>query len=235
MALYDSGETWDRGARWDEVAPPSIKPKGNMAKVKLNLRAKSDAELKTFGEGHDESMTGNPNFPTPEPDGVGFATVLSDYSTKLAAKSVADATAKAATAAKDAARIEFEDALNVRGRYVDTASGGDLEKILSSGFESRAPATPIGNLPAPIDFLATMGDMPGEIDLTWSRVTGASTYMVECRENLPEAQWELIKPVTPSKATVPNLVSGTEYAFRVAGVGAAGQGPWSDISVKMAP
>ena len=42
-------------------------------------------------------------------------------------------------------------------------------------------------------------------------------------------------PSTASKTTISGLESGVEYAFRVAAVGAAGQGPWSDESVKRVP
>jgi len=38
-----------------------------------------------------------------------------------------------------------------------------------------------------------------------------------------------------SSATVPGLTSGTRYWFRVAGVGTAGQGAWSDPATKVAP
>jgi hypothetical protein len=35
--------------------------------------------------------------------------------------------------------------------------------------------------------------------------------------------------------TVSNLTSGTKYWFKVAGLGSAGQGPWSDPATKIAP
>lgn len=99
----------------------------------------------------------------------------------------------------------------------------------------RATASPIGELPAPLDFLATMGDLEGEIDLTWDPVRGAKVYMIECKPHNDAGVWELVRPVTDSKATIEELVSGDVYAFRVAAVGTAGQGPWSDVSVKRVP
>jgi len=41
--------------------------------------------------------------------------------------------------------------------------------------------------------------------------------------------------VSKSRATVPGCTPGQKSVFRVAAVGAAGQGPWSDESVKMSP
>ena len=46
--------------------------------------------------------------------------------------------------------------------------------------------------------------------------------------------WTNCPPCTKSKCTVPNLVAGTRYWFRIAAVSAAGQSPWSDPATKMA-
>lgn len=236
MAFYDSGVTWDSGARWDEALPgPQHQPHKTMAQVKLNLRNKSDAELLTFGEAHATAIDGNANFPTPDPDAADFTAATTAYQNALTAQANAEAAAQAATAAKDTARLTYEGVLNDRGLYVQQASSGDEEKILSASFEVRDIPTAIGDLPAPVDFLATMGDMPGEIDFAWSPVKGASVYMVECKVHNDAGVWQLVKPFTASKGTATGLTSGTAYAFRVAAVGAAGQGPWSDESVKMAP
>ena len=47
--------------------------------------------------------------------------------------------------------------------------------------------------------------------------------------------WQQASVVTKSKTTVSGLTSGTKYWFRVAAVGTAGQGPWSDPATKLAP
>lgn len=206
-----------------------------MAKVKLDLRRKTDTELLQFATAHQTQITGNPAYPTPSPDAATFDPVVADFEAKLSTHTTAQTAAKEATAAKDDSRETLEAALNDRGNYVESESGGDEATILSAGFDVREPAVAIGDLPAPIDFLATMGDMEGEIDLAWDPVKGANVYMVECKEHNDAASWELVKPVTDSKMTVTGLTSGNEYAFRVAAVGAAGQGPWSDESVKRVP
>lgn len=46
--------------------------------------------------------------------------------------------------------------------------------------------------------------------------------------------WTTCPPHTKSKCTVPGLTAGTKYWFRVAAVGVAGQGPWSDPALRMA-
>lgn len=206
-----------------------------MAKVKLNLKSLTDAEVLTLGNGHIEAMDGNPNFVTPEPDAAEFATATATYQAALAAHANAQAAAEAATVSKNAARDTYEGVMGQRASYVDRVSGGDDAKALSSGFDLRDQPTPIGDLPAPTDFLATMGDMPGEIDLSWDKVDGANAYLIDCKKHTDEDPWQLAKPSTASKTTISGLESGVEYAFRVAAVGAAGQGPWSDESVKRVP
>ncbi|MEO5804424.1 MAG: fibronectin type III domain-containing protein [Verrucomicrobiota bacterium] len=136
---------------------------------------------------------------------------------------------------KDGARVALEFGLNQRVSYVDLTSGGDEAKILSSNFPVKDPPTPIGALPASVDFLATLGDMEGEIDLIWSRVRGAQSYIVQYSPYAMPRVWEQEAVVTKSKATVADCTPGKMYVFRVAAVGAAGQGPWSDESVKRAP
>ena len=118
--------------------------------------------------------------------------------------------------------------------YVQGASEGDATKILTSGFAVRDLPTPIGPLPAPVDFMPSMGDEPGEIDLTWSAVHGAKSYLSEYREQGTAGPW-LQKFGTKSRLSVTGLTSGKTYVFRVAALGAAGQSPWSLEAARMAP
>ena len=57
------------------------------------------------------------------------------------------------------------------------------------------------------------------------------------RTTTPTDAASLGNPViaTKSKATVSGLVTGTKYYFRVAGIGAAGQGAWSELASEVAP
>lgn len=206
-----------------------------MAKSKITTREKTDSELIVFAQKHVTAMSGNANYPTPLPNTTEFATGLTAMQNSVQALAAAQQAVLQAVSVRDTARASLESLLSRRAAFVDVQSGGDEAKILSSGFEVRATGGSIGELPAPLDFLATMGDDPGEIDLTWSPVYGAKSYVVECSEHSIPPQWRQVKIVTKSKVTVPGLTSGKEYAFRVAAVGTAGQGPWSDESVKMSP
>jgi hypothetical protein len=65
---------------------------------------------------------------------------------------------------------------------------------------------------------------------------GLKSYIGEQTED-PAGQtgWTHAFVVTKSSASVPGLISGKRYWFRVTALGAAGQGPWSDPATKVAP
>jgi hypothetical protein len=207
-----------------------------MAKVKLDLKSKTDAELLPFAKGHrDALVTHASTFATPNPTATIFDAAVAAYETALTELGTAQAAARAATARKDTTRAELEGHLTTRGSYVDDIAKGEAAIIEDAALGVRAAAAPIGALPAPGDLNATAGDQEGEVDLSWDRVRGAGSYVAEVREDTAGTSWTQATIVTKSRATVTGLVSGKKYIFRVRGIGAAGPGAWSDIAGRMAP
>lgn len=233
MATFDSGVRFDAGARFD-VTAAATKPH-KMSKPKLELRLKADAEILAFARAHITAMTGNPNFPAPEPAPAALLAAVDAYETALNEAIAASAAAQTKTSAKDAQRAALELLLTQRAASVEIQSGGEETKILSAGFGVRASASPVGAMAQPQNFRATMGDLTGEIDLQWDPVRGAKSYILECRTHgATPGAWQQVKIVTSSKYSAQGLTPGQEYAFRVRAVGTAGEGPWSDEAVKMA-
>jgi hypothetical protein len=207
-----------------------------MARIRLNLKGLNDDQLLAQARGHDTAMDGNANFPTPSPAAAQFEGAITEFDTALAEQRAAEQTAQQRTSAKSDKRAVLEALLKARADYVENTSGGDETKILSAGFDVRGPAAPVGIPAQPANLVATMSDLPGCIDLMWDRVRGASTYVVQiCPDPLSEANWRQIGLPTKSSFTATGLTSGSRYWFRVAAIGAAGQGPWSDQAMKMAP
>jgi hypothetical protein len=235
MANYDSGATYDSSLLYD-VAVPST-PAKKMSKVKLDLRAKSDNDLKAFAQQHITKMTGNTNFTTPDPDAATFLAASDGFSTALAAADAAQTTAKEKTAAKDAARGTLERLLTDRGGYVERKSGGDAAKILSSGFATRADSAPSG-VPAQVTNLAlTTGDNAGEVDAQWDAVTGGKiTYEIQTSPDpVTPTSWGSQIRSTKSKAAITGLTSGARVWIRVRATGSGGEGAWSDPATKIVP
>lgn len=209
-----------------------------MARVKLNFAKLSLTEKIARARLIVSKMTANAAaFPNPVP-------ALSEVTAAIEAmdKSYRDALEARARAKELTAQLEDdEDALaSLMSRlvsFVDSASGGDEQVILSAGMDVREPSVPTSQPPAPPQNLnATAGDKDGEIDLSWDTVPGAVSYIVQMSSNPPtDNSWSQAAIGTASKQSVGGLTSGQKYWFRVAAIGSAGQSGWSDPTVKMAP
>lgn len=209
-----------------------------MPKVRLNFSKLTVTEKVARTRQVVEAMTTNSaSFPNPMP-------ALADVTAAVNALEQANADAAEARAVskqRTAALEEKEDALDALmsrlASFVDSASGGKEEIILSAGLDVRAPSL-VSNVPpgAPTNLVLTMGDVDGEIDLAWNSAQGAQSYVVQMSPNPPnDSSWTQAAVVATSKHSINNLTSGTKYWFRVAAVGVGGQSGWSDPAVKMAP
>lgn len=209
-----------------------------MSKVKLELQSKTDPELRALATKHEAAMLANPNFLTPTPDAMNFGATAGNFASKLDAISAMQTALKKLYAEKDMLRPELEGSLSIRGSYVDTASGGDEAKILSSGFDVQSAATPTTSMPAPERAVATIGDDAGEVDLGCDAVPKAKSYICEYREQSETAApgpWTVGKVFSRSSGTISGLVSGRKYAFRMRALGPNDlESPWSDEAVCMA-
>ncbi len=130
----------------------------------------------------------------------------------------------------------FDSEVTALGRYVEVECKGDEAKIKSAGMDIKAAAAPIGTPQRPESIKATEGLKNGSVDLKWKSVRGARSYVVRITATIAaNDSWKQVLVVTKAAATIESLVSGTQYWFQVAAVGAAGQGPWSDPATKVAP
>ena len=207
-----------------------------MSQVKLSLQNLTIPAKVLKGRQIVTAMTGNANFTTPDPALTAVTTALNDlesaYNTAQAVRDVA----KTKTDLQDIADRLVDTILASEASYVQNKTEGDAVKIQSAGMDVRNPSDPIGNLPAPGNISATEGDLDGEIDAHWNRVKGAKSYVVQ-RTTTPTdaASWGNPAISTKSKITLTGLVTGTKYYLRVAAIGAAGQGAWSELASKVAP
>ncbi|MES2709282.1 MAG: hypothetical protein V4726_21980 [Verrucomicrobiota bacterium] len=210
-----------------------------MAKVKLELQRKTDEELLGFATKHQTAMKGNENFPDPSPPPGIFDPALKAFEDKLSAITTAETALQTLRVERDDLRKELEIQLNLRGGHVETASKGDEAKILSSFLRVKSAATTISSLPAPEQVSATMGDSPGEIDLSCHTVARARAYVAEVREHSDVAApgpWRPAKLSARSSMTIPGFTSGQRYAFRMRAIGPNElESPWSEEGGCMAP
>ncbi len=240
MASYDSpGLTYDSGVLYDDLVPPQPIRRMAKIKIKLNLDARSDADLLTFAQTHVTAITGNASFTTPLPAATAFTTTLTAYQTALGNFNTAQAAAKQATQVKDTARLVLESALSQRGNYVEltAASAADPVAVIeSAGFSARSAAS-ASQVPDTVGNLSiTAGDNAGELDFHWDPASGASSYEVHVSPDpVTATSWAPQKGVTKSKAAVSSLTSGTKMWARVRAIGPGGTGAWSDMATKIVP
>lgn len=239
MAKYDSGVTFDSGIRYDDMVPPQPTRRMAKAKVKLDLKSKSDPELLTYAKGHVTATTGNANFTTILPDVTDFSPVLTAYETALGNFTAAQLTAKQATTDKDTARAALESMLTQRGNYVELTAAKAVDPVSvieSAGFAVKSGKSAI-QIPEPVKNLSiTAGDNAGELDLQWDATNYVSTYDVQLSPDpMTATSWVSYPSVTKSKTVIPGLTSGAKMWARVRGVGPGGTGAWSDVATKIVP
>jgi hypothetical protein len=182
-------------------------------------------------------MAGNTNYPTATrvPTDAQFETAQSELQEAEDEANLLESKWKAANAKRDEKEANWDTIMTACANNCEAVTPDDVPKLSTIGLPLRGEPTLVGDLPAPSNLRATMGDKPGEIDLVWDAIYGAGSYIVECREYSPSTGWSQVKLLRQSKHTVAGLTSGKTYAFRVCVLGPKGEGPWSDEAVKMAP
>ncbi|MEY4386679.1 MAG: hypothetical protein RLY20_1962 [Verrucomicrobiota bacterium] len=181
------------------------------------------------------AITGNPNFPTPNPTAAALTAAADALEAAYNEAQAARLVSKTKTANQDDQSAIVDLLVAQLASYVDNASGGSAEKIESAGFAVRATPSPVGELPAPTDVQVLPSEHAGSADVSWSPLRGAKAYIIERAPEAPSLNWGVIGTSTRAKASLNSMASGSKYWFRVAAVGAAGQSAWSDPVPLFAP
>ncbi len=218
-------------------------------KIALKLSERSNENLLGFADAIAKKLRNNPHFP----DGDQWADDLDDAINNL--ESAKDALALQLRDAKglrtDIATLleELKQVINTTASLVDSVSKGDEKMIESAGMELRQTPAPVGKLPK-VQRLTSAYTDAGEVLLDWDVIKGANSYAVQAKPlNSADSAFVNIAMVTASTVAINiaideeglelrndigiddegvRLQRGTSYAFRVAAIGAAGRGPWSD-------
>lgn len=169
-------------------------------------------------------MTGNVNFPNPEPK-------LADITAAAEALTASGEAAK--SGAHEAIQNQRMDLQNLRkllgalAKYVNSASVDDLSKALTSGYEAAKGHEPIVRLDPPTSLRTMHNFKKGEISLRWKPVHGARLYEVYA-ESAPGV-WLSAGMSSKASITLKDLTSYQAYSYRVTARGAAGESAASDI------
>ncbi|MFN0033179.1 MAG: hypothetical protein ACKVOR_13545 [Flavobacteriales bacterium] len=199
-----------------------------MVQIALNLDGKTASEKCDVGEFvHDQMTLNAAKFVTPPIAMGAFATMITDTRNAI---SRAEQGTQADRAARDAQEELLVETLEELAVYVELTAKNDEAWALLSGFELRKDPTPIGPLGQVQNLKSITTNVVGEIKLKWKVIYGARTYVVQVSDNpTVETGWTQAGIASRAQQIVNGLPSLTRKYFRVAAIGAAGQGPWSDI------
>jgi len=234
--FYDTpGLRYDSGATYDGAPSPQQKGK-KMAKVKLGLSTLSPQEITELTNRIITMMTGNANFPTPNPPLATVSAQNTATTASITSYDTAKAAADAALQTRDDQVAAHKALLTQLGAYVENASGGDAAKIESAGMSVRAPTSvPVGPMTQVLEVVLSEGDFEGTLDTVYKPVRGAKSYEIQVSPD-PPGTWTAKMTATKSSATILGLTSGAKLWVRVRAVGADNQpGPWSDPATKVVP
>ena len=199
-----------------------------MEKVKAGITGLNAEALIAKSEYVEGKMTGNANFPTPNP---AIATVTAAREELVQAVAAAKSRAIADIALRNEKSRVLHDLLINLVRYVNNVASGNVEVALSSGFELAKRPEPSTSLGKPEKLDVRVSDFEGCVELSWKVVEDARMYQVYICETDPSdpKAWQMIAVSSRTRTRITALVPGKFYSFRVAALGRIGEGPASDV------
>lgn len=198
--------------------------------VRLGITRITPTALVEKGRNHVAMLAGNASFPTPVPTTVAIAAACDALD--VANQAFDFNHGKVEKESRDTAFNALLDLIRELGGYVQAHANNDKDLILSTGFNTRRLAAPLGPLPAPGDVRALVTAFPGRLTVRWKGVSGRSLYVLYITEKDPTdpTGWKVYAQTSKNRYTVEGLVSNTVYTFRLQTIAAAGTSPMSDIA-----
>lgn len=203
-----------------------LPPIDDGATVKMKLFSKKNNVLIPYIQNHIDMTTGNPLFTAVQPSAVDFLAQFNLYQSAALAAINAEAAWKDANAYRDQMRSEMISMMKKRGAYIQEASNGNKQAILSSGLGVKNPPTPLTALAAPTNLRVDLNGEAGMMKIRWDTVEGAKTYVLQCSPDVTPRVWEQLASTTKTVVTK-TLEVGVTYVFRAAASGVPGQSNWS--------
>jgi hypothetical protein len=193
--------------------------------VKLGFREKTVTEFIAYARNIITKMTGNTDFPTPEPSLADYATVIDELD---------EANQKSLNGGAEEILIREQKFAEAKvlttqlAAYVELKAKGDILKIASAGFDHRKQPQPLPPLEQVKGLTAVPNVIHGMVDLRWKKVKGARIYAVFMTNDIASNNFALIGKSSKTKFAVTGLDSGKQYWFKAIAVGTGNDGAESD-------
>ena len=125
---------------------------------------------------------------------------------------------------------EIKDQLRELSLYVQLTSKGDKVIISSSGLDVNKKPSAVGPLAKPENVKIKMGGNKGSIAVSCDPIDPASFYEFDYAELTTDGVYNWIhKTSTRHTLLIEGLISGKQYAFRIAAAGTDSSRVWSTI------
>ncbi len=199
-----------------------------MAKVKIGFSGLSVPEQIERARSIVTKMTGNASYTTPSP---ALAVVTAAVNALETAYNLSRNRDTEKVAAMVLRRKEMLFQINQEGAYVQEASEGDAEKILSSGFSIVGTKTVHPDIAGEVhNVQLNDGSNSGKVRVDFDKASDAVIYVIEASKFADfSGDEELLKGVTTkTHKEISGLTVGTKYWVRVFGLGKEEVGPYSE-------
>ncbi|MBI5684428.1 MAG: fibronectin type III domain-containing protein [Verrucomicrobia bacterium] len=206
-----------------------------MGKVKIAIRGLSVPQKIMLARQREKALTDNAEFPDAAGPLTNYSTRTNELEEAFRSRNVIAAQLTSAQMKLDRTELAWDQESALLGTYVQMRSGGVESKIVSGGHAVSSRARKAVPLLRPEGLAITMGDQAGCLDLVWDPVDGRRAYIVQLSTDPDLKTWQQVATTCKSKASLKGLTPGVMYFIRVAALGAAGQGPWSQTIGKNAP
>lgn len=180
-----------------------------------------------------KSLNGNSDYPNPNPPLADLQNGIDDLLKAIEAVTDAKEQLKAAVDQQREASAVIVDLLQRTSSYVQSASGGDKQKIISAGFKVKKEKGYVQRPPIVENFRAELIRKPGQIMLRWKRMLKSQNikfYQVRYTYSINDnTRWETYEDMTTqSKMLFISSRPGVKVWIQVRACNSAGFGPWSN-------
>jgi hypothetical protein len=178
-----------------------------------------------------QQITGNSNFPTPDPTLASVTTLANQFEQAI---NDAEAGGSYDKSVRDSKKEELIDTMHNLSNYVLFTAKGDRLIAESSGFTIAKDPSPQPPIEKPEGLNLTDGANAGELLLLFLKVLGARSYMYQISlDPADQTKW-VTQHGTVRKNLFTDLESGKKYYVRVVAIGTGNQIVYSDTISRVA-
>lgn len=196
-----------------------------MSKAIAGLRGMNARDKQVRASAIDNSMMGNPLFPTPSPSMAEFGQAIAELTEAILA---AEDRGLSALLRRNLADQRVSQMITRLAGYVNSVCSGDPQKIMSAGFKLAKQPEPISTIDAPKFAQARPSPMPRQLVLTWTTVPGAVMYVVqEATGGTWDApEWSTVDMTSDHRMILDGRVKKDPYRFRIQAIGRRAKSPF---------